>query len=101
VQRLQHKGTSDTVGAPKNGQFGATFIEFGDTKKCYTFSGFELVPKISKKLIGALTCMQSGQKCIQTLWDHQRKIPLVENYKECAICAIHRQKTPFLGIPRG
>jgi len=32
--------------------------------------------------------MHKGKKCIQTLWDHQKKIPFVENYKECAICAI-------------
>ena len=49
VQRPQHKSTSDPVGAPKNNQFGDIFIEFGDTKKCYTFSGPELVPKKQKK----------------------------------------------------
>jgi len=38
LQRPQHKSTSDPVGAPKNNQFGASFIEFGDTKKCFTFS---------------------------------------------------------------
>ena len=101
VQRPQHKSTSDPVGAPKNNQFGAIFIEFGDTKKCYTFSGLGLVPKSSKKLIGGLSCMHKGQKCIQTLWDHQKKIPFVEKYKECAICAIFREKNPFWGIPRG
>jgi len=41
VQRLQHKSTSDPVEAPKNSEFGAIFIEFGDTKKCFTFSGLE------------------------------------------------------------
>jgi len=35
--RPQHKSTSDPILAPKNSQFGAIFIEFGDTKKCYTF----------------------------------------------------------------
>ena len=28
------------------------------------------------------------------------KVPFVEKYKECAICAILREKTPFWGIPR-
>ena len=42
VQRPQHKSTSDPVGATKNNQFGAIVIEFGDTKKCCTFSGLEL-----------------------------------------------------------
>ena len=81
--------------------FGAIFIEYGDTKKCCTFSGLELVPPKRKKLIGALSCMHKGPKCIQTLWDNQKKIPFVENYKDCAICAILRRKTPFWGIPRG
>ena len=100
VQRSHHKNTSVLVGAPKNNQFGAIFIEFGDTKKCYTFSGLELVPKSTTKLIGGLSCMHTGPKCIQTLWDHHKKIGFVENYKECAICAILREKTSFWGILR-
>jgi len=39
--------------------------------------------------------MHQGQKCIQTLWNHQKKIPFVENYKECAISAILREKSHF------
>jgi len=39
--------------------------------------------------------MKKGQKCIQILWGHQKKIPLVENYKECAICAILKENTTF------
>jgi len=101
VERPQHKCTSDPVEAPKNNPFGAILIEFGDTKKCCTFSGLELVPKSRIKLIGALSCMHKGPKCIQTPWDHQKEIPFVENYKEFAICAILREKTPFWGIPRG
>ena len=101
VERPQHKSTTDALGAPKNNQFGAIFIEFGDSKKCYTFSGFELVPKSRNKIIGVLSCIHKGPKCIQTLWVHQKKIPFVENYKDCAICAILREKTPFWGIPRG
>ena len=100
VQRPQHKSTSDPVAAPKNNAFGAIFIEFGDTKKCCTFSGLELVPKSRKKLIAALSCMHKGPKCIQTLWDHPKKIPFVQKYKEIAICQILREKTPFSGIPR-
>ena len=87
VQRPQYKSTSDPVGAPENNQFGVIFIEFGDTKKCCLFSGLELVPKNRKKLIGALSCIHKGPKCIQTLWDHQKKIAFVEKYKECSICA--------------
>jgi len=101
VQRPHQKSTSDPIGAPKNTPFSAIFIDFGDTKKCCTFSGLELVPRSRKKLINALSCRHKGPKSIQTLWEHQNKIPFVENYKECAICAILREKTPFWGIFRG
>ena len=99
VQRPQHKSTPDPVAAPKNIPFGTIFIEFGDTKKFCTFSGLELAPKSRKKLIGALSCMHKGPKCIQSLWDHPKKIPFVQKYKEGAICAILREKTPFLAFP--
>ena len=101
VQRPQHKSTPDAVAAPKNIPLGTIFIEFGDTKKCCTFSGLELAPKSRKKPIGALSCMQKGPKCIQSLWDHPKKIPFVQKNKEGAICAILREKTPFWGIPSG
>ena len=67
VQRPQHTSTSDPVGAPKNNPFGAIFIECGDTKKCCTFSDLELVPKGRTNLIGALSCIHKGQKCIGTI----------------------------------
>ena len=99
VQRPQHKSTPDPVAAPKNIPFGTIFIEFGDTKKCCTFSGLELAPKSRKKLIGALSCMHKGPKCIQSLWAHPKKIPFVQKHKEGAIFAIFREKTPFLAFP--
>jgi len=99
VQRPQHKSTPDPVAAPKNIPFGTIFIEFGDTKKCCTFSGLLLATKSRKKLIGALSCMHKGPKCIQSLWDHPKKIPFVEKHKEGAIFAILREKTPFLVFP--
>ena len=43
--------------------------------------------------------MHKGPKCIQTLWDHQKKIPFVQKYKEIAICAIFRKKTHFEAFP--
>jgi len=79
----------------KKNPFGAIFVEFGDTKNCCSFSGLELAPKSRKKLIGALSCMHKGPKYIQTLWDHPKKIPFVQKYKEIEICAILRDKTPF------
>ena len=97
MQRPQHKSIPDPVGETKNNPFGTIFIEFGDTKKCCTFSGLELVPKSRKKQIGALSCMHKGPKCIQSLWHHQKIIAFVEKYKECAICAILRENKPILG----
>ena len=68
-------------------------------KKCCTFSGLELATKSRKKLIGALSCMHKGPKCIQSLSDHPQKIPFVQKHKERAISAILREKTPFLAFP--
>ena len=99
VQRPQHKSTPDPVAAPKNIPFCTIFIEFGDTKKCCTFLGLELAPKSRKKLIGALSCMHKGPKCIQSLLDHPKKIPFVQKHKEGAICAILSEKIPFLAFP--
>ena len=99
VQRPQHKSTPDPVAAPKNIPFGTIFIEFGDTIKCYTFSGLELAPKSRTKQIFALSCMHKGPKCIQSVWDHPKKIPFVQKNKEGAICAILREKNPFLAFP--
>ena len=45
VQRPQHKSASDSVQASKKNHFGAILAEFGDTKKCYLFSGLGLVAK--------------------------------------------------------
>ena len=100
VRRPQHKSTPDPVAAPKNIPFGTIFIEFGHTKKCCTFSGLRLAPKSRKKLIGSLSCMHKGPKCIRSLWDHPKKIPFVQKHKKGAICAILREKTPFLPSQR-
>jgi len=99
LQRPHHKSTPDSVAAPKNIPFGTIFIEFGDTKKCCTFLGPELAPKSRKHLIGALSLMHKGPKCIQSLWDHLKKIPFVQKHKKGAICAILREKTQFLAFP--
>ena len=48
-----------------------------------------------KKKTGGLSRMHIGPKCVQILWNHQKKIPLLENYKEWALCAILRENNPF------
>ena len=53
-----------------------------------------------KKLTGALSCMHKSPKCIPSLWDHLKKISIVQKHKESVICAILKEKTPFWGLPR-
>ena len=48
-----------------------------------------------EKLFGALRYTHKCPKCIQTLWNHPKKSPFVETYKESAICAILRGKPHF------
>ena len=43
--------------------------------------------------------MRKGPKCIQTLWDHPKKVPFVQKYKEIAICEILREKPHFEAFP--
>ena len=67
-------------------------------KSATLFQGLILDPKSRKKLIGALSCMHKGPKCIQSLWDNPKKIPFLQKHKEGAICAILRVKTPVLAF---
>ena len=99
VQRPRHTSTPDPVAAPKNIPFGTIFIEFGNTKKCCTFSGLELAPKSRQKLIGALSCMHKGPKCIQSLWDHPKKFLLCKRTKKARYVRSLGEKTPFLTLP--
>ena len=52
-----------------------------------------------KKLTGALSCVHKAPKCIQSLWDHPKTIPIVQKHKEDAICAILREKPHFGAFP--
>ena len=67
VQRPQRKSTSDSLGAPKKNHFGAIFIEFGDTKKCHTFWGLELVPKRELANSAACTKIKNAVKSFGTI----------------------------------
>ena len=99
VQRPQHKSTPDPVAAPKNIPFGTIFIEFGDTKTCCTFSALELAPKSRKKITGALSCMHKGPKCTQSLRDHPKKIPFVQNPKKARYVRSLGKKPHFGAFP--
>ena len=99
VQQPQHKSTPDPVAAPKNIPFATILIEFGDTKKCCTFSGLELAPKSRKNLIGALSCMHKGPKCIQSLWDHPKKFLLCKSTKKARYVRSLGKKPHFEAFP--
>ena len=95
VQRPQHKSTPDPVAAPKNIKFGTIFIEFGDTKKCCTFSGLEISPRkrTNANWRSQLHAQRSQTHSIPL--GPSEKIPFVQNHKEGAICAILREKPHF------
>ena len=99
VQRPQHKSTPDPVAAPKNIPFGTIFIEFGDTKKCCTFSGLELAPKSRKKLIGALSCMHKGPNAFNPFGTIGKKFLLCKSTKKVRYVRSLGKKTPFLAFP--
>ena len=64
------------------------------------FFRLELVPKSSKKQIGGLSCMYKGQKCIQTLWDHQKKkLLLLKSTKNLRYVRPLRKNTHFGAYP--
>ena len=67
VQRPQHKSTSDSFGAPKTNHYGAIFIEFGDTKKCHTFGGLELVLQCYLAISAACTKVKYALKSFGTI----------------------------------
>ena len=54
------------LGPPKN-DFGAIFIEFGDTKKCHTFWGLELVPQRELAVSAARTKVKTSFKSFGTI----------------------------------
>ena len=99
VQRPQHKSTPDPVAAPKNIPFGTIFIEFGDTKKCCTFSGLELAPKSRKKLIGALSCMHKGPNAFNPSGTIRKKFLLCKSTKKARYVRSLGEKNPFLAFP--
>jgi len=100
VQRPQHKTTPNPVAAPKNIPFGTIFIEFGDTKKCCTFSELELAPKKKQKANWwSQLHAQRSKMHSNPLGPSEKKTPFVKNYKECAICAMLREKTHFGAYP--
>ena len=78
VQRPKHKSTSDSVEAPKPNHFGAIFIEFGDTKKCHTFGGLELVPKRELAVSAACTKVKNAFNSFGTI------------RKNCFCCKLQR-----------
>ena len=78
--------------------FGTIFIEFGDTKKCCTFQGLNWPPKAEKANWRSQLHAQRSQMHSIPL-GLSEKNSFVQKHKEGAICAILREKTPFLAFP--
>ena len=95
VQRPQQKNHPRSHCGTKKHAFGTILFEFGDTKKCCTFSGLELAPKSRKKLVGALTCMHKGPKYIQSLWDYPKKFLLCKSTKKARYLRSLGKKNQF------
>ena len=99
VQRPQHKSTPDPVAAPKNIPFGTIFIEFGDTKKCCTFSGLELAPKSRKKLIALSAACTKVANAFNPSGTIRNKFLLCKSTKKARYVRSLGKKTPFLAFP--
>ena len=56
-------------------------------------------PKKLKKLTGALGCMHKAPKCIQSLWDHPKKIPLCKSTKKARYVRSLGKKPHFGAFP--
>ena len=50
-------------------------------------------------LIGALSCTHKGPKCIQTLWDHQKKFFLLKSTKKSRYVRSLGKKPHFEAFP--
>ena len=75
------------------------FYRICDIKKCCTFSGLELAPKSRKKLIGTLSCMHKGPKCIQSLWNRPKKFLLFKRTKKARYVRSLGKKPHFGAFP--
>ena len=52
-----------------------------------------------KKLTGALSCVHKAPKCIQSLWDHPKTIPLCKNTKKARYVRSLGKKPHFGAFP--
>ena len=83
LQRPQHKSTPDPVAAP-------------GPKKCCTFAGLELAPKSRRNnWQAACTKVPNAFNPSGTI----RKNSFCPKAQKGAICAILKEKTPFLAFP--
>ena len=63
------------------------------------FWGLPSGPKKLKKLTGALGCMHKVPKCLQSLWDHAKKILLFKNTKKARYVRSLGKKPHFGAFP--
>ena len=52
-----------------------------------------------KKLTGALSCMHKGPNCIQTLWDHPKKVILSKSTKKARYVRSFGKRPNFEAFP--
>ena len=92
VQRPKHKSTSDSLRATKTNHYGAIFIDFGDTKNCYTFGGLELVPKRELAVSAACKKVKNALKSFGTI---KRKLLFLKTTKNARYVRSLGEKPPF------
>jgi len=78
--------------------FWRYFYRIWRYSKMQHFLGASISPK---KWTGGLSCMCKGQKCIQTLWDHQKKFVLLKTTKNARYVQSLGKRNSFWGIHRG
>ena len=78
--------------------FWRFLIEFGDTKKCHTFGGLELVPKRELAVSAACTRLKNAFKPFETI---RKKFLLLKTIRNARNVRSLGKKNPFWGIPRG
>ena len=99
VQRPQHKSTPDPVAAPKNIPYDTIFIEFGDTKKCCTFSGLELAPKAEKSQLALSAACTKAPNAFNPFGSIRKKFLLCKSAKKVRYVRSLGKKNPFLAFP--
>ena len=99
VQRPQHRSTPYPVAAPKNIPFGTIYIEFGDTKRCCTFSGLELAPKSRKSQLALSAACTKVPNAFNPFGTIRKKFLLCKRTKKARYVRSLGKKPHFGAFP--